>query len=125
MSGSAAIGSGFDDGVDRCIGRVVIGEPIDQVDERVRLEEDQSPGVEVIGERTKRLGSEPVFALRTQRCAGSKVAVVLNERNALVDAAHAVDRDLFDEEFFFDKLCFKLCFAVGRLCFRSGLRIHC
>jgi len=79
MGGAAAFGCRFDDAVDCGIGRLVIGEAVDQVNKRIRLEEHESTGIEVVGKRAKRLRTKPDLgaALPASRwvkgCSGQEV----------------------------------------------------
>ena len=55
----AAIIGWFNDGFDSSIGRVMVDETIDQLDQHGGLQKDKPSGIEVVRQRSERFGPEP------------------------------------------------------------------
>ncbi len=117
----AAIVGRFDDRCNGSIGGVVFDQPIDQVDERGRFQEDESSGVEVVRQGAERFRSKPNLgaAFPLGRRVEGDCAQEVSKCGCLVDAAHAVDGDFLDEQLFFDE-----CFVFDSRCLWFGLRFH-
>ena len=110
MGGARPIVRRFDDRLDCFVRRLVVDKSIDEIDKLVRFQKHQSSGVEVIGERTERLGAKPDFGAALPASCGverknfsCRQNLCRADQRCLVDAAHAVDRDLLDQQVFLDQ----------------------
>ena len=59
MGLAAVIIGWFNDGFDSSIGRVMVDETIDQLDQHGGLQKDKPSGIEVVRQRSERFGPEP------------------------------------------------------------------
>jgi len=108
---AAAVGGGLDDGLDSSVGRGVIAQPVDKFNEFGRLQEDEAPRI-----------SKPHFGAAFP--ASRRIEGCGAQGWRLVDAAHAVDGDLLDEQFFFNQCLLGDGFVLSDGGFWFGLRFH-
>lgn len=122
MASSCALVSWLDNRFDCAIGRAMLDQRFDKVDQRCRLEEHKPARVEVIRQRAKRLRAQSYLA--TAFPLRRRVEGGCAQTNGLVDAAHAIDGDLLDEQFFFNELVAHVG-GFGFSCRFHWLQFHC
>ena len=84
-------------GADRGFGAVELVESSHDVHQRSRLQEDETTGAVVIGQRAEGLVAHGDLIVQSPRC--RPIHDVMRQRgHVLVDPAESVDGDLFDEE---------------------------